>query len=283
MNRSCLALPFVFFGFIASLEAENLILHYSFNNPDPTVTSVQDSSGNERGGEFENASGAPAALQASAGVSGKGGDFAFDNGLAEAGTDGMGATFTGGVVRAPLSAHAMFGSLSSFTVTAWIKPKSTWSNYATILDIQMVDRKRRSDPAADLSIAARSVGAGRLVFALGENRYVTETISELTGVDEWIFVAVTYDSAASSENVKVYVGTPTSAVQLVQAGTLSAGAWQAVSSGAMTVHVGNNPPKNRPFFGAMDDLRIYGDESGNGGALTKEQLEAIRESALSKG
>ncbi|MEM6391883.1 MAG: PEP-CTERM sorting domain-containing protein [Planctomycetota bacterium] len=99
-----------------------------------------------------------------------------------------------------------------------------------------------------------------------------------------MFFAVTYDSTEATDNVDFYIGTDSSAVSLVSTGTIG-NAWDGFGSSA-DISWGNRHAANNggafinPFDGQMDDLRLYGAITGSRGALTLEQLEDVRQSAI---
>lgn len=266
--------------FFPALQAQELLLHYPFNDKDIATLLAADDSAFHREGNFLNASGAAAALQTTAGVSGNSGDFAFDNSDKASGTTGMGSESVGGAVTASWEKEQKLDSLQSFTVTAWIRPKTTWTQMGTLLHVSS-DFRNKMDPATVLIIAARSVGAGRVVFSLGENQNAFDAVADFEKVGEWIFIAITYDSTATGNNVKLYAGTPDQEVHLAKEGILAAGGWKALPKGKTVFALGNRRSLNRPFYGSIDDFRIYGDTLGGKGALEESEVEKIRKQALS--
>ena len=89
--------------------------------------------------------------------------------------------------------------------------------------------------------------------------------------DQWVFLAVTYDSTQASNNTKFYIGdvnTP-----LTQLGGSLSLAQLTLDGGAARVGVGFTdaaPAANTSVIGLQDDVRVYGE------ALSLEALEAVR-------
>lgn len=266
--------------FSPTLQAQELLVHYPFNDKDTATLLAADESVYHREGNFMNASGTAAALQTAVGVSGIPGDFAFDNSDKASGTTGMGNESVGGAVTANWEKEQKFDSLQSFTVTAWIRPKTTWTQMGTLLDVSS-DFGNKTDPKTVLIIAARSVGAGRVVFSLGENQNAFDAVADFEKVGEWIFIAITYDSTETGNNVKLYAGTPDQEVHLAKEGILASGEWKALPKGKTVFALGNRRSLNRPFYGLIDDFRIYGDTVGGKGAMDEGEVEKIRKQALS--
>lgn len=256
--------------------AQTLLLHYPFDQADTGGTQAVDASGSRRDGEFRNAAGVAAPLQTGAGVSGQNGDSAFDNSSSASGTTGMGDKNSGGVVTSLLDDTNSFPALTSFTVTAWLKPSDRWTNIGTILQMIRLFPNGKSNLASKMVVAARSTGEGRVVLTLGDSQYVSESVTEFADVDQWFFIAITYDGSQTSENVKVYASTAGGEVRLAQSGRIETGDWDPSAPGKMEISIGNNSTENRPFLGQIDDLRIYS------GALGAGEIEAVRAAALTR-
>lgn len=92
---------------------------------------------------------------------------------------------------------------------------------------------------------------------------------------DWMFVAVTYDSAAASNNVQMYLGNKTDSLgAALSTGTLTAGAADLTSA---SVYIGNktaSPYMDRGLGALIDDVRIYD------GVLTQSQLDLVRQNLV---
>jgi hypothetical protein len=142
--------------------------------------------------------------------------------------------------------------------------------------------------AGGFSLIAGS-GTGSADFRLETVRSATRTFGAVNSAtsfgatDEWVFMAVTYDStlADTSSNVKFYIGSETSPVTAVATTgtTLSFVDGEPVtvdSVPAFLGNYGNDNSFNRAFIGLMDNVRIYGSTSDGSGALGLADLEALR-------
>ena len=100
------------------------------------------------------------------------------------------------------------------------------------------------------------------------------------GKDNWRFLAVTYDSTAAKEHVKLYVGTTTAVVRMECT-------WRyrttggPVGKGAGVLTVGHLHPdmrsnrSDRMYRGLIDDVRIFGSKLGGSGALSLDAIQTI--------
>ena len=97
---------------------------------------------------------------------------------------------------------------------------------------------------------------------------------DLGDLDQWAFVAVTYDGTATTDNVTFYVGDADTAP--VAVGTLSAPAGTTLDSDAAfgLGYTGAAPTSNQSLVGLMDDARVYGS------VLSGGDLDAVRLSNL---
>jgi hypothetical protein len=103
------------------------------------------------------------------------------------------------------------------------------------------------------------------------------TADPLAGANNWVFFAVTYDSAVGGGEARYYFGKPDQAATLdlsasyargpiLTSGTLSAGNFSTVDVPARTA-VG---PSSRVFRGLMDEFQVFDD------ALSIEQIQMIQ-------
>ena len=193
-------------------------------------------------------------------------DRAFDN------TASSGPGAAGGIALSG-SGNVNLGTLSQFTLTAWVKPQGTIGSglYPRIL---MVGATPGYDTSAANGTAFLSYGTG---FELTVNTGLVNTAGgALTGTG-WYFVAVTYDSTLANNNVNFYVGTPTSSPVLFSTQTLSEGpvAFGANAYAYLMNADSSSHSLNRAFDGLGDDFRIYST------VLNQSALELVRSNALS--
>lgn len=202
------------------------------------------------------------------GVSGKPGDHAFD--LTSA--TGMGATTpnsTGpaGVVWSKSPGLASLTDVSSFTLTGWIMPTATVTNAARIV----------SSSAITLMAGVEN----RITLQVNGTSASIQSEPSYDGVGNWIFVAVTYDGTRATDNVTYYVGS-TEAGSLAKAGTVTvaAGKLKPLTGQFLIGNNSTNSPTTRPFMGLIDNIAIHGAKDDASGALTKDQIEALRAAAV---
>ncbi len=242
-------------GFLATVaSAQTPLLYYSFSE---TGTAAQSGGLITSPLTLTNTSGSAADLHSAGGlgVSGLPEDMAFDN----TASTGMGNAGVGGVALLP--AYTI-GTLSSFTFVTWVKVAKEVNGYARLLD--------------DDSISAECDGGNIQFFVNSTSGYVTSAYG-YTQTDQWMFIAITYDSTIPTNNVVFYVGSQTAAVaQVGSAMTYSQG---PVSQGNNALGIGNDRDVTnaRPLDGYMDDVRLFGSATDNTGALTHAQLERLRE------
>jgi hypothetical protein len=197
-------------------------------------------------------------------------DRAFDDSAA----GGQGGT---GGVALNTSGNVNLGTLSQFTLTAWIKPVADFSTMSgtEYPRIMMAGPTATYDTSQTNGVAllgynTTSLSAG-LQVTINTGNVITPG-GVLTGSD-WVFVAVTYDSTLANNNVNVYVGSRTATAALVSSQTLSQGS-VAFGSSAY-VYLLNRSTRDRAFDGWGDDFRIFS------GVLNQAALEGVRASAVS--
>lgn len=189
------------------------------------------------------------------------------------GLDLTSATAWGNQGKGPLGKQAAdygeFDSLVSFTLSGWFKtlPGEIIDRYAKLFS------KYPSTPTYGIDLAATG---GQLSLTVDGGTVMTP-FSE-TG--KWVFFAVTYNGSLSTNNVKFYKGfrkasegggfTP---VSCVATGTIDKGVTENNSSALI---IGNSGAYDRPFKGWLDNMRLFGSYQDGSGALTLEQIEALR-------
>src|ERR1017187_3205747 len=175
-------------------------------------------------------------------------DRAFDN------TASSGPGAAGGIALSG-AGNMNLGTLSQFTLTAWVKPQVTIGT-GLFPRIMMVGATSGYDTSGANGAAFLGNGSG---FELTVNTGLVNTPGgALTGTG-WYFVAVTYDSTLANNNVNFYIGTPASSPILFSTQTLSQGpvafganAYAYLMNAASSLH-----PLNRAFDGLGDDFRIF--------------------------
>jgi hypothetical protein len=193
--------------------------------------------------------------------------------------DDSAASSQGGAGGGALSpaGNVNLGTLSQFTLTAWIKPVADFSTmsgteYPRLIMVGATPGYDTStaNGVALLGYNTTSVSAG-LQLTINTGNIITPS-GTLTG-SSWVFVAVTYDSTLAKNNVNVYIGNPATTPALISTQTLAQG---PVAFGTNAyAYLLNNSNLDRAFAGWGDDFRIYGS------VLNQAALESVRDSALS--
>lgn len=258
--------PWLALGLIAlattGLHAQTLLLEYDFNIGGTSATTAVDTSGHGLNGTFLNSGSTATALQTATGVSGNAGDLAFDN----TASTGMGEGFSGGKVYTTIGSAESFGTLDSFTVSMWLNPTANFTNIATVFNL-------RVGSTSIITLAARSVGDGRVNLTVEGVQGVTNSNTVPLSLNSWNYLAVTYDGSSGTNNVTFYLGSTTTSV--TAATTVSVNAGTVDASGALTLSLGNAGANfTRPFDGLMDNVALYS------GALNTTALEALRMEAI---
>jgi hypothetical protein len=87
--------------------------------------------------------------------------------------------------------------------------------------------------------------------------------------NEWTFFAVVYNGTT----LTFFSGTPASPV--TEKGKVNYNA-EATDSSHVKIAIGNHTNGKRPFDGWLDNIRIFGSVTDATGALTVQELEALR-------
>lgn len=251
----------------SSAGAQTLYLHYDFNGSTDTGTAINSGSlGSNFNLSYVDAAKAGTTQGSTVGVGGGAGNYAFNNNSATwAGAGGAARTATAG-----------FGDLTlqSFTITFWANPEGDWVNNSRIL------------VAGGNNLALRVAGNGALWLTVqdgGDTKAIASADGFLvngTVARDWTFYAVTF----TEDGVSFYRGTETGSVQqigsIVTTARDSSGlpaAWVPAGTGT-NFGLGNNPDssQNRAMKGLLDEVSLYGAETGLQGALSLEALEIIR-------
>jgi hypothetical protein len=193
-------------------------------------------------------------------------DCALDNSAATA------PGGTGGIALSP-TGNLNLGTLNQVTFTAWIKPAADFSTMVSgeYPRIITVGATANYDTSQANGAAFLIEDTAKLQFTVNTGNVVTSA-GVLTGSD-WVFVAVTYDSTISANNVNFYVGSKTTTPTVISTQTLLQG---PVAFGASAyAFLLNRYNFSRAFQGWGDDFRIFNS------ALGQSAIAAVCSSAVS--
>lgn len=185
----------------------------------------------------------------------------YSSSFAPSNTAGFSGTFgaNGNSKVTVAGAGPALSNLQSFTLTAWVNP----SSYAT----------------SGSRIFYSSSSGGSMQFILGASNMtigvdnINVNASIVPTLNTWTFVAATYDGTQTSNNLSVYTGDGTSlsaaTVLTLNAGT-TLGTYTDLFIGSI-----NASDTARNFRGLLDNARVYGATTGNGGVLSSAQLTSV--------
>lgn len=247
-----------------SLTWENgsLLMEYNLNTPPNSGTSsvVADVSGNGRdatvytGTVANGGVGIPAPMGIHSGVSTASGDYSFQANT----TPGSSLIYNG----------TGFGTLSSFTVCGWFNTNRT-STFPTATRFLELDASNWNN-----SILVLAPNPGDWELQIGGTAVALTTGSAFSQTQQWVFLAVTYDSI--NQKINFYKRLTSGSMTLVSS-TTGSNFFPVSLTGTMKVTWGNNgsTDDSRVFPGYLDDLRIYGATTGSSGALGVNALNQI--------
>ncbi len=191
------------------------------------------------------------------GVSGRPGDRAFQNIRIE--------TPTGGAARSDAAPVDAIDELTSFTLMGWFHTgnESMIPGGARLIAFD--------DGTGGISLWAD--GSGNLTLTIG-NASRTTSGALYSATNSWQFFAVTYDGTLTGDNVNFYVGT-------LADDSLSTPVTLGLNKGTVgattrPLMIGNKLGNDRPFGGAMDNIRIFGSKTDASGVLTAIEIESFR-------
>ncbi|TVS20413.1 MAG: LamG domain-containing protein [Planctomycetaceae bacterium] len=184
-------------------------------------------------------------------------------------------------VDLPDAAREALEGLRSFTITAWLNRTSDEEGAGGNRIVHMADTLG-SRAGIDLIVTRN----GQLKIGVNQWPDGTQAASEPglipvdrnAGNDNWRFIAVTYDSTAAKEHVKLYVGTITADVRLHKAVSYDRG---PVGKDAGVLTVGHFNPamrshhSDRMFRGLIDEVRLFGNSLDGTGALSLDEIRTI--------
>ncbi len=251
-----------------TIDNDNLQLHFEFEDSGTVTTdsisfvplnlfSQPGTLADLHGAEGSGVGGVGKSLDLSSGVYGTAGPIAIM---------GEGSTLAGGV-----------SSISSFTITMWIKPAadlavaSRYSRFFMLGDKDLTDSTQNKTLAL-LNNGTRVAGSTSVSVTINTDTAPTGSFGAFDmPVNQWSFLALTYDGAT----LNFYGGSEGSPVLLRSTTNFVAGSVD-ISNG-YKVMLGNRPDGIRAFAGEMDDVRFYL------GAAPLEALEAIRQEVAPAG
>jgi len=182
----------------------------------------------------------------------------------------------------PEEASARLEGLKSFTITAWVNRTSGDEGAGGNRIVHMADTLG-TRAGIDLVVTRD----GRLKLGVNEWPDATQATSDPdlipvdpgAGAGNWRFIAVTYDSTAVKDHVRIYVGTPTDGVRLHKATSYDRG---PVGKGAGILTVGHfnrgsrGNAGDRMFRGLIDEVRLFGSRVDGYGALSIEDIRTVQ-------
>ncbi len=229
--------------------------------------------------------------------------YTFDESSGDAvnhGSAGGSGVFTGGATRtsstpsgsgfaADISGSGQYvaggnlsalDGLSSFTLTGWMNLQANPAHGARIMTKQEA-WDGASSPGFSFAINNPTAGTisssnFQLNLALGgEGGFSFNTSgANLDAANQWVFVAVTYDGTAATNNVTFYHGSQTNGAALLgTSGSSAAGTTLATSVEFMVGSTGASAGAASPPAW-YDDIRVYS------GVLNQAQLEDVRLAAI---
>ncbi|MGH7953534.1 MAG: LamG-like jellyroll fold domain-containing protein, partial [Limisphaerales bacterium] len=241
----------------ASAQTPTLMMNFGFE--DTGVTTTDSVSGVVL--NMTNAAGAAADLHGAVGtgVAGLGKALDFTSGTAGNGSNPLADVIGSSAIN--------FGTVSSFTVTMWIKPTGTTINYARLFNLAA---NGITDNGQANTFGFQGNGNIGTSFQTTVNT-VNHSIggfSPSLAQNVWTFVAYTYDGV----NTTIYTGNETTPVN---SGVSVANAGGSVNIGSsFSMWIGNRPGNGRGTPAYYDDVRVYT------GAADTNFLENVRQSAV---
>ena len=173
--------------------------------------------------------------------------------------------------RADTSGNTAF-DLSAITISLWV-------NVSALNDGDRLVSSVTSTTGFDLYLKKDNLSAGdfRLAFGFNSTSGAVQS-SDNVGyqANEWVFLAVTYDSTIESgDDVFFYLGSETNAVTMNDSG-VKGGATGTITTSTQDLEIGGTPATSgdRTPSALFNDVRIYN------GALDMTALEAVRTAAI---
>lgn len=205
------------------------------------------------------------------GVSGKPGDKALNLTSAE----GMGAVVDGGEVKGPAAkgegVTEALSSMVSYTIQGWFKTEGgPIRGVARLIDCSMAGN------TSPLLAIWSTVSPGTIYLSVANPdadsgaKPPSSKYGSFNQANQWVFFAVTYSQSDGA--IHFFSGGSDRDVARINSITAPA----KTSDLPCTPYIGNTRGFNRPFKGFIDNLRIFGSKTDDSGALSIEELEALR-------
>jgi hypothetical protein len=238
----------------ASSHAQLLIAEYRFNDTAGGTSAVNIGSA----GGNATLTGAAVISSNGLGVSGLAGDRAMDNTAVQMGVN---PSDPGGRATQSLTIDS---NSKSGTFVLWFNADSN----------PLATNARLIGDSPRQQILFAPDGLQLQGFGLGARTAPTANISSLNDPGEWVFLAITFDAIATSNNINVYSGSTTGAVSLIS--TLTDDTQVAFTTTETLSIAGSTSDTFRPFEGYLDNVRIYAANDASG-ALGLTDLESLRQ------
>lgn len=255
-----IALVLLFFAISPAIFCTNVpepILEYLFNEIGDIAPSTGTNSTELKLFKNDNNSAIAADIRSEdgLGVSGKIGDKALDNTKAiQMGQGEVGSGY--GRARA-VSYVSDLNNLNSFTIQFWFNAAELIKGSAYVFE----------KPS---TFAVLGDGVGKLSLHMTGKAYSATVFDE---VNQWVFVAFTFDGTKTTDNIKVYKGTLNKGVEEVA----SYNRTEPAGSGTNAFGILDNIYTFKlPFKALVDNFRIFGHRDNADGCLSREQLESLR-------
>ena len=169
--------------------------------------------------------------------------------------------------------------VSNFTATVWFKMTSLVTNqvnnacrFFVLATNGVTDSGSTNDICMEIGVGNGVTPRNSILLNLNNVASVSAPIYYNFPTNEWLFVAMTYDSV--SGNASIYFGSEASPAKLYVVKTVGAGTNFNFGSSA-SLSIGNRPSGARDFPGWIDEFRFY---TGTGDA---NFVENVRQSATS--
>ncbi len=191
------------------------------------------------------------------------------------------------------SSGARLDGLVSFTLCGWYKLNFNQRTRGTIFQLVPVEgngfqlhfgSKQSKSPNQWLMALVSVVGPGGTNLHTGEGVSYSAWDDAFSRMGEWIFFALVFDAANDARLVEFYVGSETSPVRLVGRSKRASHWTRDFTLGRIgSIHAANTMDSAAPIpMGTyLDNLRLFGARSGGVGALSREELERLRQRDLS--
>lgn len=263
-NRPLLLVIPLYLALSLNMSALQPAIEFRFNEEGRNL--VKNGGSESLQGEMKSKDGNPRALYCAdgEGVSGKPGDYAFNNSEAE----GMGDR-PGGVVMIPYDVNLIDGA-TSFTITGWYKTTegTPIENNAVLLNLGSDDK------TCGIILRAHNRGTAALQGRVNGELLVVSPLNAFPETNRWVFFAFTCDLTRTGEiGSYLYHGSEENEVAIVAKGKSEL---SKVVGKDKPISIGAISNGSKPFKGLLDNIRIYISSQDGSAALPLKKLEEIR-------